>query len=691
MKKIIITLFCCCTIPITAQENTKDTTVQMKEVIVEASTTRDKLDRKLYLPTSIQRKMSNNGVTLLQAMQLPRIDVNLINNTITTSGGESVQIRINGVEATIQELIALQPKDIIRVEYHTMPGLRYGNAAAVLDYIVRHRNAGGDFSTNLINGITMLGLTDGSLAGKAYFGKSTFSVMGHLSHRDLKWIRENYETFHLQDREISTREIGYPTKVQYTLANIQAGYGYITDKSLLNITFRNNIDNHPSSFSDRNSRVLTEDGEYGVLDHQRSRQNSPSLDIYYQHKLPKEQYLYIDIVGTYINTWNKRTFTQEPGSSISSQTDGNKYSLIAEAIYERMFKKSKFTAGVKHTQSYTKNDYTTLTDMKYDIALRFAETYAFVEVQQQLGCFGYTAGFGLMRTYNRQDTEQQEKYIPRPSVTLTYNATKHLFLRYQSYISAYSPSLASMSDVTQGIDSYQLRRGNPHLRPASFWTNSLSVSWQSKPVNIDIYTRYSYDHHPIMDETLTEDNMLIRTENNHRGFHRFNGEASLRIRPLCNLQSEVARSISINITPFINRYISQGNSYTHTHTNTGLRGSAMAMWKHWMAMIEMKTSYHNLWGETLKYEEATHMAVVGYNKEKWSVRLIMLNPCVKHYKQEQRDLSMLGPSSQVAYSNNISRMLMLNVSLNLSFGKQQKHVDKRINNDDTDAGILSGT
>lgn len=117
----------------------------------------------------------------------------------------------------------------------------------------------------------------------------------------------------------------------------------------------------------------------------------------------------------------------------------------------------------------------------------------------------------------------------------------------------------------------------------------------------------------------------------------------------------------------------------------------MAMWKHWMAMVEMKTSRHTLWGEKLTYGEATHMAIVGYNKEHWSVRLMMINPFVKHYTQEQRDLSAAGPCRQLAYSNNVSRTLMLNVSLNLSFGKQHRNADKRINNDDTDAGILSGT
>jgi hypothetical protein len=34
---------------------------------------------------------------------------------------------------------------------------------------------------------------------------------------------------------------------------------------------------------------------------------------------------------------------------------------------------------------------------------------------------------------------------------------------------------------------------------------------------------------------------------------------------------------------------------------------------------------------------------------------------------------------------------MVNFTLNLNFGRQYKAANKRLNNDDTDAGIMSGT
>ncbi len=714
-KLINVTAFvfgCIFATPLAAQTNNagndstaiNDSTHLLQEVTVEAASVHHKGDRLLYMPTAIQRRMADNGVTLLHAMQLPRIDVNPVENSIKTSGGESVQLRINGVEATTQELLAIQPKDVVRIEYHTMPGLRYGNVAAVLDYIVKLRDAGGEVMANMTNGLTMAGIGNYFVSGKTYCGKSSWSALGNWERRDLKWTRENYETFHLNDRTIETREIGKPTNVRYDNAFLQLGYSYANgDKSLLNITLRDRIDREPAGFENRDSRVYTEEGVNEISDHLSSRQNSPSLDIYYHVSLPHNQHLYLDLLGTYIGSRSERRFmsiSEEDAATtvIASDTKGRKYSAIGEAIYEKMFKKIKLTAGLKHTQAYTNNRYSvpegnnSLPDTdETRLSFRSAETYAFAELQQQIGQVGYTVGMGVMRTYNRQGREKQEKYIMRPSVTLTWQPATQLFLRLNSYVSAYSPSLASLSAVTQGIDTYQARRGNPALKTVTYCSNSLTVSWQSKPVSIDVYTRYSYDHHPTMGETLLEDNTIIRTEDNQRGFHRLCVDGNLRIRPFCNSTSELGKSVSITLTPFFNRYISQGNQYTHTHSNIGLRGGIMAMWHHWLMSADIKTSRHELWGENLKYEEATHTAVIGYRTQRWSANLIMINPFVKHYSQKQEDLSSFAPNRRLAYSDDVSRTLMLNVSINLNFGKQHKQTDKRINNDDTDAGILRGT
>ena len=58
-----------------------------------------------------------------------------------------------------------------------------------------------------------------------------------------------------------------------------------------------------------------------------------------------------------------------------------------------------------------------------------------------------------------------------------------------------------MSDVAQQIDKYQIRQGNPNLKPVMFVANEMQLSWQSKHVNLNLWANYNYDHKPIMDCT----------------------------------------------------------------------------------------------------------------------------------------------------------------------------------------------
>ena len=229
-----------------------------------------------------------------------------------------------------------------------------------------------------------------------------------------------------------------------------------------------------------------------------------------------------------------------------------------------------------------------------------------------------------------------------------------------------------------------MRRGNPDLRSVTYFTNRLSGAYRTDGINVELSARYSYDDKPIMEETFYEDGMFVRAYANQKGFHRLNLQANLQLQPF-------KQYVSINLNPFFNRYVSQGNAYLHTHSNWGFRGNIVGMYKQWMLMADMFTSYHELWGETINKGETMHTVAFGYNKGKWGIQAMMVNPFTDDYHQGVENVSKLAPNKQLAFSKNLTRMFMLNVSFNLNFGKQKPLASKRIENADTDTGILSGS
>lgn len=656
------------------------------EVVVEGVFVIDKVDRQIILPTSAQRKASTNGVSLLQHLQIPSLAINPIDKSVKTNFGADVQLRINGVEATKGEVVALRPRDVVRVEYHENPGLRYGNTAAVVDFIVKRNETGGNVAADLMNGIKPLGAGDYNVSARYNRNKSVLSAVFSWERRDLEWIRENYESFVYPNMILENKEIGNPTRLKYDNMNLSVSYNYADDKNMLNIAFRDVYNNIPNSFSDRNSLLYQWEDVYGIADRQATKSHIPSLDVYYQRNLGGGQNLYIDVVGTYLKSSNDRRYSMMMAdmelASITSEVDGSKYSVIGEAIYERPLWGGTLTAGAKHSHSQMDNVYDG--DISSKVKMGMEETYMFAEYKSRVKKLDYMVGIGAMRTGYKQGSQSQEKYIVRPTLTLSYNITNDVLLRYNTYMSGYSPSLSDLSDVSQEMDAYQVRRGNPGLHSVTFYANSLSASWHSRHVNVELSGRYSYDDNPIMEETAFEGNKFVRTFANQRGFHRLNVQATVQVLPFKDY-------IQVRLTPFFNRYISKGNDYTHTHSNWGLRGSIMAMYKNWGMMVDMNTSYHELWGETITRGERLHSIAVGYNSDKWSIQAMLMNPFTKRYEQGVDNLSRLAPYKQIAYSDDFKRMVMINVSFNLDFGKQRGISGKRINNSDTDTGILSGS
>ena len=668
---------------------------ELGEVVVESQAVIQKVDRQILLPSKEQMQASSDGVSLLQNLQIPRIVISPIDNSVKTLSDESVQLRINGVEASTSDVKAINPKDIIRVEYHDQPGVRYNGAAAVVDYIVKHRDTGGSLMLAGTNGLTLPGIGNYYLAGKVHFGKSSLQAVATYAPYDIYWTRTNNETYHFSTDKIENNEVGEPTRYKTYPVNVSLNYNWTNgDKNMLNIRLRDNMAYTPYGASDRDSRLFQPTDSFEIHDHDKSSSQSPSLDIYYQHNLPHKQHLYFDVVGTYINTHSDRRFLQTPlrGSASTDTTDvisrvrGDKWSLIGEAIYEKEWENIMLTVGARHNQQWVKNTY--LGSTEATINMTTAETYAFAEMRHRVDKFSYVVGIGVMHTLIDQAGQKQSTWIARPQLTMSYDFGKGWFWKYKGYVSGYQPSLSQLSDITQQIDKYQMRRGNPNLKSVMYVSNEMELSWQSKHVNLNLWANYSYDHKPIMEETFEEiidgSPYAIRMYDNQRGYHKLHVSPSVQVKLLDN-------KLMFNVTPFVKYMVSQGNSYSHEHVNYGLQAGIFYLLKGWRFYADVVTSGHNLWGETLTIGELKHDIGINYNSEHFGFGIMMVNPfSTRGFTSVTQDLSALAPANNTAVMQDYRQVLMLNFNVNLDFGTKHREGWQRLNNEDTESGILSG-
>ena len=661
---------------------------QLDEVTVSASNVINHTDKQIVFVTDQHRSTSTNGVNLLLMMGLPRLTVNPLTNDVSLPGGESIQFCINGVKVNRTDIKALQPQEIIRVEYMDNPGIRYGSDV-VINYILKREISGGAISVDLSNAINT-NFNEDQLSARLNHKKSEFRANYVLNSRNLKksWT-DQQQTFNFTDGSSLTRyKEGVPGKVLERSHNIALNYNLMdNDKYLftasLNQSIRDvNLMNRSRQYTSAEIGKITD-----VYGGGQQEQYLPSINLYYLRTLKNKQTIILDVVGTYIDTKVNRKYEEtengSPLADIISDVDGDKYSIISEGIYEKIFKNSgRLTANLRYMQSFTDNQYTgtinSSTKMRQNDFYFGAEYYSGRKKK-----FSYTGGVGIARSWFQQTNEKEYiDIIFRPKFTLQYDVTPNMFLRMTGSISNNSPSLSQMSAVDQYIDTLNIQRGNPALKPFLNYSTNMMLSWRKDIYNATYYLTYQYIPKNIMEDTFRENDIFVSTQNNQKSWQRLGNELSINAGP-------IKKFLMISFTGGINRYISRGNLYTHNHTDFYYQAQITAIYKKFMGMFQIKEAYYaGLSGETLAKGEDAHLFMLRYNSGKYSIGAGIMNPFTKLYKRETESRNIYTPSKSTLYVNDLSRMVILSFSWNFNYKRLLKEKQKRINNKDVDSGIM---
>lgn len=405
----------------------------LKGVTVEAARVVEKVDRQIIFPTKEQVKTASNGYDLLDNLSLPTIIVNRAERKVLSLKGGDVQIRINDVKASMQDVLALQPDEVTKVEFINVPGLKYGdsNLDAVINYQVRRRYAG------YVGGVsTMQGTKTGFNNSDGYFKynvkKSEFSINYSFSYRSVE--ERSYEslgTYHLPTGETLHRNyLGYDSPFLYTTNNVQLGYNLSEpDKYTLNV--RLNFFNYNSPVRGMN-QLYQESGKANqyLQNNRKMLEQIPSLDIYYSLNMPHDQNLALNLVGTYIGTdyqyrMREYTFNKSPDESVknapltdySYDATGRKRSLIGEGTYSKNWKQMALSVGGQYNISHTDNIY--VGSSNADTELKYSNLYLFTQLQGQQKWFSYQVGVGATRSSDPSGGER----IQQMAVSTTGNFT----------------------------------------------------------------------------------------------------------------------------------------------------------------------------------------------------------------------------------------------------------------------------
>lgn len=668
--------------------------VSLGEVTVSASNVLQRVDRQIILPSESQLKRSFGAYDLLDNLGIARLQVDKFTNSMSISGGGDVQTRVNGIKVTDKELASIRAKDVLRIEFIEDPGKQYGDEelGAVINIILRRREAGGIVNFQLSDSPhTLWG--ENFLAAKFNYKNSEWGIDYFNKNGRYHSRLESHETFHLGNRTIDRIKQGIEDESTSLslINNLNLTYNLTkTDKYVFNAILRNSINNAPyQNELNKMWAVGSEESIYSYA-HNHSTSYSPALDLYYRHVLPHEQSIQLNVTGTLINTTNNRKYREykikdDPLADILTFVDGKKRSVIGEAIYDKSFKRVKLSGGVRHYQMRTKNEYrgSNPTTSKMDQA----QTSAFAEVQGKVKDFSYAGSVGMTRAWFKEGNEAHTYYTFTPTVRLGYNLKKGGFLRYRFNISPAIPSLGSLTDVEQAIDTIQIVRGNPLLKTYRQFTNSLSYNYSRKKFSATLSLRHQYYDSPIMESIFVEDGKLILMDENQRSYQSLNGELMVGTNgmDMFGLKDFLTLYASAGCT----RTWSEGMDYRHTYNDFYYSLMVQLQYKGFSLGGQFRKVQNYLFGETIKKSENQTVLMAMYTKQNFQAGLGMMFPFTNNYKVGKERISRIAPFRSETFVREIGQMLVLRVGYTFEFGRKHKAGDKRLNNSDTGSGIIN--
>lgn len=678
-----------------------DTTLHLNDVVIKAARVIHKVDRDIILPSAKIKENSSNGYNLLQKLHLPNLKVNEAQQSISSYLG-GVQVRINDIKATVQDILALQPNEVTRIEYIDNPGVRYGDAslAVVINYIVKKRYVGYVGGVNTTQALWER-FNNSYTFFRYNYKKSEFGLSYGLNYRWYDKRRKDSHSVYLQPDglERTVDYVGQDAEMTYNYHNLQLSYN-LSDPGKYSLNVRFGFDWTNSPYNKKLQKVF-ETGRQDLLlfTNDFGHDRNPVLDIYYSLNLPKKQSLVINVVGTHLGSDNTHrqneyvllgdvdeTLNSSPLHDYGYEADGSKYSLITEAIYTKLLNKVlSFSGGTNYAVSRTDNKYTG--SQNVTTVLNSNNVYLFSQLDGRLGKIAnFQLGVGANYISIEQGSVGFHKWTFRPKFTLATNSIKNFRIRLTGSINPQVPSLSQLSEVRQQGSTMQANDGNSTLKATSTYYGDLGFTWNNKIVDVYWGGNMNYTPDAIMTSILPQQQadgsyLYVWKPENQKSFTSYFAYTTLVfhvIPDIFDIQGELQYQ----------HMRSRGLDYSHDFEPLHYGLTASLSLKKWYVEYYFANAWERFSGETRSAGEKQSTLTVSYKHKNLRLGLsCLLLGYPQGFDYKNRTNSKYYVSRGVTYIKNNGNMLMFTLGYTFSHGRKYKTDSRKLNNSDKETGL----
>lgn len=650
--------------------------VVLGEVVVKGSSFIRKDDHVLVIPDKQQVKHASTGYDLLYNLMIPNIEVNKRTGTVSTFGGE-VSLYINGEKADYRDVQSLRPRDIENVEYYDVPTGKYANDVAAINYIVKKRQSGGYI---FADGKQTIGYMAGdyNIGGKVAHGNTSYSFWGgHTMQKYKGSIVDKNETILFPDytvyRNRETTAGNYRNNQQY----MQFKVSNVNKKRNLSAQIALVRNETPS---DENYGLLDYSGHYTYstrsTDSKQEQNLSPSLRLFGNFNIGKNQTLELTAKGSYTQNDYTRQYTENENNSLSDVKE-DLYSFNFSANYNiKLQHQNSFGVDIRHYHNITSSTYAG--DYSSWQHLWTGESMFMLNYSQRFGKhFTMILRPGLSWMNYKLHTEDVRRYCSlKTSSRFSYQFNKKQQLTLAADAGVNQPDISYMNNVDQTVDFLQIKRGNPFLDDMQLYNISLLYNGVFGKLNVVGGPGYSIYTHNVSPIYYLEGDKLI-------GSYRSDGNI-YGLGIILNISYHVTDNLR---TKLAFKYL---NVQTRKNYNINLDSYSAILDINYF----LKDFSINLFGKipTEKIETttlivtkspATYGASVSWSHKGWYIEAGTENPFTRHSRYREHADYGVYQYNQVQTSRIYQRTGYVKLAYTFDFGRKtsrdKNDVDRSIN------------
>ena len=656
----------------------------LNEITVTGNSVVNSKGRTIIYPSGSDVKASATSISLFQKLPLPGLEANPINRNISVDRGTPV-ILINGIPSSVDDVNALQPKDIEKIEYSRFTPARYADSgkSGFINITLKQRNDGGQIYAWGRSAVTTT-FVDANIKASYHQGPSQFSLMYMPSWRNYHKVFDNSTGSYIGDDFRVDIKDHDRNPFNYNYHQVQLRYDYSPSaKTLFSATFK-----AMPTFNKRRFIGTTTDSELGIYDNTNlttSKDFAPSLDLFLRQDFNEKNSIEAQVVGTLSSSDYRRDnnyfFSDGSEDSYIMNVDSRRRSLISEISYIHTFsEKTMLSAGFQNTVSHSKNTYLS-TD--YTPILTENNNYAYLRLGQSVGKVYFALATGAKLFWIKNDLNKRNFIRNLSSAQISWNINNSWNIQGTFRYLPTIPTLTALTDYPQQTSPYMISNGNPDLKVAENFVYSIDVDYSYKKFQASFRSAYSDSRNDIVSEIEYIGDRLFLSQSVNAKFKRvFQNDLTLRISDIYGFGASLYMSLT--------HFQTAGNNWNHKLT--AFDGSLTIWWNKGPFTVSYwrKLPGKYLYGQTVGKDENGDALQFEWQPNKhWTIGaswMYMFDK--KGTKYPTWSYSSVNPYFRERYIENNANMIVLSVSYTADFGSIFRTARRNLNNTDNGSSLL---